>query len=229
MASSLDLQEQEQLDQLKAFWQRHGNWLTWVVTLALVALAAYNGWNWWQREQAAKASALHAEIERAAAAGEIDRVGTAWADLKARYPSTAYAQQGALLAARAWAEKERLDDARTALEWVADQAKDPAYRAVARLRWAGILLDQSKPQDALAVLDKALGAGFDGLVEDRRADAYLALKQPDRARQALEAAWKALPEDLEYRRVIEAKLMALGVDPTTLKAASAEIRLGAAA
>lgn len=229
MASSLDLQEQEQLDQLKAFWRRHGNWMTWIVTLALVALAAYNGWNWWQREQAAKASALHAEIERASAAGDLDRVATAWADLKSRYPGTAHAQQGALMAARAWAEKDRLDDARTALEWAADQAKDPAYRAVARLRWAGILLDQSKPQDALAVLEKALGAGFDGLVEDRRADAYLALQQPDRAREALQAAWKALPDDLEYRRVIEAKLMALGVDPKTLKAASTVLRDGAVA
>lgn len=218
MASSLDLQEQEQLDQLKAFWNRWGNLLTWALTLVLAALAAYNGWNWWQREQAAKAAALHAELERAAQAGEVDRVVTAWSDLKARHPSTVQAQQGALIAARIWVEKDRPDDARTALQWLAESAGDPAYRIVARLRWAGILLDQDKAQEALTVLDAARGGGFDALVEDRRADALVALSQADAAREALKAAYKAMPEDLEYRRVVEAKLMAQGVDPASLKA-----------
>ena len=85
MASSLDLQEQEQLDQLKAFWNRWGNLLTWAVTLVLLAFAAYNGWTWWQRDQGRKASALHAELERAAQEGEMDRVKAAWSDLKSRY------------------------------------------------------------------------------------------------------------------------------------------------
>lgn len=218
MASSLDLQEQEQLDQLKAFWKRNGNALTWLVTLVLLALAAYNGWNWWQREQGTKASALHAEMERAAQAGEIDRVGTAWSDLKSRYPGTAQAQQGALLAARTFVDKDKLEEATAALQWAADSAADPAYRVVARLRWAGVLLDQGKAQDALAVLDKARGGGFDALVDDRRADAHLALQQPQQAREALKAAFKSMPEDLEYRRVVEAKLMSLGVDPASLKA-----------
>lgn len=216
MASSLDLQEQEQLDQLKAFWNRWGNLLTWLLTLVLLAFAGYNGWNWWQRDQGVKASALHAELERAAQAGEIDRVSAAWADLKSRYPSTAYAGQGALLAAKALIEKDRADAALEALTWAAESASDEALRAVARLRWAGVLLDQGKAQDALGVLDKARGAGFDALVDDRRSDAFLAIDKPDEAREALEAAYKAMPAELDYRRVIEAKLMSLGVDPASI-------------
>lgn len=234
MASSLDLQEQEQIDALKAFWNRYGNLITWLATAVLLALAAFNGWNWWQREQAAKASGLYGELERAVLAGEMDRVGAAWNDLKSRHPSTAQAQQGALLAAKAWVEKAQGDAAKAALEWATEQAADPAYRAVARLRLAGVLLDQGKPQDALTVLDKARGAGFDALVEDRRADAHLALGQPDQARESLKAALKALPDDLEYRSVIEARLMALGVDPESVKpraktGAAAEKATGGAA
>jgi predicted negative regulator of RcsB-dependent stress response len=213
MASSLDLQEQEQLDQLKAFWNRWGNLLTWLLTLVLLAFAGYNGWNWWQRDQGAKAGALHAELERAAQAGETDRVTAAWGDLKSRYPSSVYAGQGALLAAKAMIDKGRSDAALEALQWAADSAKDPGLQALARLRWAGVLLDQGKAQDALPVLDKARGAGFDPLVDDRRADALLALDKADEAREALKAAYKAMPLELDYRRVIEAKLMALGVDP----------------
>jgi predicted negative regulator of RcsB-dependent stress response len=216
MASSLDLQEQEQLDQLKAFWNRWGNLLTWLTTLVLLGFAAYNGWNWWQRDQGMKASALHAELERAAQAGETDRVSAAWNDLKTRYPSSVYAGQGALVAAKALAEKSGADAAVEPLQWAADSATDEALKAVARLRWAGLLLDQGKAQDALTVLDKARGAGFDALVDDRRADALMVLKKDDEAREALKAAYKAMPVELDYRRIIEAKLMSLGVDPASV-------------
>ena len=216
MASSLDLQEQEQLDQLKAFWNRWGNLLTWGLTLVLLAFAAYNGWNWWQRDQGQKASALHAELERAAQAGETDRVKAAWGDLKARYAGTAYAAQGALMAAKALVDKGAAADAVEPLQWVAESASDDSLKALARLRWGGVLLDLGKAQEALAVLDKARGAGFDGLVEDRRADALLALNRQDEARDALKAAYKALPLELDYRRLVEAKLMALGVDPASV-------------
>lgn len=213
MASSLDLQEQEQLDQLKAFWNRWGNLLTWLTTLVLLGVAAYNGWNWWQRDQGVKASALHAELERAVQEGETDRVAAAWNDLKSRYPSTVYAGQGALLAAKALSDKGRGEAALEPLQWAAESATDDAFKAVARLRWAAVLLDQGKAQEALGVLDKARGAGFDALVDDRRADALLALDKADEARQALKDAYKAMPVELDYRRIIEAKLMALGVNP----------------
>jgi predicted negative regulator of RcsB-dependent stress response len=113
-------------------------------------------------------------------------------------------------------DKGNAADAVEPLQWVADSASDDSLKALARLRWGGVLLDLGKAQDALAVLEKARGAGFDGLVEDRRADALMALNKEDEAREALKAAYKALPLDLDYRRLVEAKLMALGVDPASV-------------
>ncbi|NBQ90580.1 MAG: hypothetical protein EBS47_08900 [Betaproteobacteria bacterium] len=228
MASSLDLQEQEQLDQLKAFWNRWGNLLTWAVTLVLLAFAAYNGWTWWQRDQGRKASALHAELERAAQEGEMDRVKAAWSDLKSRYAASAYAGQGALVAAKALVDKGQANDALEPLQWAAESATDEGLQVVARLRWAGVLLDQGKAQDALTVLDKARGLGFDALVDDRRGDAWVTLNKDDEAREAYKAAYKAMPADLDYRRLLEAKLMALGVDPATVVPPPAKSGQGAA-
>jgi predicted negative regulator of RcsB-dependent stress response len=113
-------------------------------------------------------------------------------------------------------DKGAAADAVEPLQWVAESASDDSLKALARLRWGGVLLDLGKAQEALAVLDKARGAGFDGLVEDRRADALLALNRQDEARDALKAAYKALPLELDYRRLVEAKLMALGVDPASV-------------
>ena len=63
----LDLEEQEQLDQLKHFWKQYGNLITWVLIAVLGAYAGWNGYQYWQRSQAAQASALYGEIERLAA------------------------------------------------------------------------------------------------------------------------------------------------------------------
>ena len=88
MASHLDLEEQEQLDQLKAFWKRWGNLITWVLTAALAAFAAWQGWNWYERDQAAKAAAMYDEFDRAFTAQDLDKAAAAAGDLKARYAKT---------------------------------------------------------------------------------------------------------------------------------------------
>lgn len=223
MATHLDLQEQEQVDQLKAFWQQYGNLITWTLILALAGFAAWNGWNWWQREQAVKASAMFDELERAAQANDAERSGRIFADLKERYPRTAYAQQGALLAAKVQAEKAQTDAALATLAWAGDNAGEDEIRTIARLRAAGLLLDKKQYDAALAQLDAAAqgkrAKEFEALLADRRGDVLLAQGKKDEARKAFEAAHKALDDKLEYRRLVDAKLTALGAAPAASGAA----------
>ncbi|MGQ9725246.1 MAG: YfgM family protein, partial [Tepidimonas sp.] len=100
MASHYDLEEQEQIAQLKAFWAKYGNLITWLLTAVLGAYAAYNGWQYWAWRQATQAAALLDELDQAARAADVERVRRAWGDLQAQAPRTAQAQHGALLAAR---------------------------------------------------------------------------------------------------------------------------------
>jgi predicted negative regulator of RcsB-dependent stress response len=213
MATHLDLQEQEQLDDIKAFWKQYGDLITWTLVIVLAAFAAWNGWNTWQRSQGAKAGALFDQLELAVQASDAERVGRAFGDLKERYPRTAYAQQGALLAAKVQYEKGQVDTARATLEWAAEHASDDAYKAAARLRLAGLLMDAKEYDKALAQLAEPLDKSFEALVADRRGDALMAQGKRDDARSAYLAAWKAMDPNLDYRRVIDAKLAALGVAP----------------
>ena len=66
MANNFDLEEQEQLAELKHFWDTWGNLITWVLIVVFGAIAGWNGWNYWQRTQAAQAAALFDEVDRAA-------------------------------------------------------------------------------------------------------------------------------------------------------------------
>ncbi|MFL6664254.1 MAG: YfgM family protein [Rhizobacter sp.] len=213
MATHLDLEEQEQLDQLKSFWNQYGNLLTWVLIALLGAYAAWNGWNWWQRDQAISAGGMFDELDAAAQAGDADRAGRVFTDLKSRYPDTAYAEQGGLLAAKVQFEKGQADAARASLAWVGEHAIEGEYKTVARLRLAGLLLDEKKYDEALKQLEGANAPGFAGLVEDRRGDILAAQGKKDEAKAAYLKAWSALDPKVDYRRLVEAKLNVLGVDP----------------
>ena len=213
MATHLDLEEQEQLDQLKHFWRAYGNLITWTLVLVLGAYAAWNGWNYWQRDQASKAGGMYDEVERAVLAGEADRAAKVFADLKDRYPGTTFAEQAALLTAQIQFDKGQADAAQATLTWVADQAREPEYRASARLRLAGLLLDAKKYDEALTRLAGDVPPSYEALVADRRGDVLQAQGKKAEAVAAYQQAFKGLERTLDYRRLVEAKLIALGAAP----------------
>ncbi len=211
MASHLDLEEQEQLDQLKAFWKSYGNLITSIITLGLLAFAAWNGWNWWQRDQAGKAGAMYEELDRAAQAGDAEKVARVFGDLKERYARTTYAGQGALLAAKLQMDKGQAEPARAALSWAVDNASETEYRDIARLRLAGLQMDAKQFDEAAKTLDGIKSAEFAGLVADRRGDLAVQQNKNDVAKEEFLKAYKSLDKTLDYRRLVEAKLASLGV------------------
>jgi predicted negative regulator of RcsB-dependent stress response len=213
MATQLDLQEQEQLDAVKAFWKSYGNLVTWLLIAALTAYAGWNGWNWYQREQAVKASAMFDELDRAVTAGDADRAGRIFADLRERFPRTAFAQQGGLSAARLQFEKGQIDAAKASLAWLADNAVEDEARTIARLRLAGLYFDAKQYDQALQQVDAAKAAGFEALAADRRGDVLAAQGKKAEAVAAYQTAWKLMDPAVDYRRLIDAKLTALGAAP----------------
>jgi predicted negative regulator of RcsB-dependent stress response len=222
MATNLDLEEQEQLDQLKAFWSKYGTLVTWVLIAVLGSYAAWNGWNWYQRDQATKAGAMFDELDKAVQAGNVDQAARVFADMKSRFPGTAFTEQGGLQTAKLQFEKGKPDDALATLGWVEGNAAEAEYQTIARLRAAGVLLDQKKYDEALKRLDAvALKDGaveFGALVNDRRGDVLLAQGKADEAKAAYTKAWQAMDAKQDYRRLIEAKLTALGAAPTKVEA-----------
>ena len=220
MAQQLDLQEQEQIDALKAFWKQYGNLITWVVTLVLAAFAAYNGWQWHERSQAAKASSMFGELEAASAVGDADRAGHVFGDMKSAVPKATFTQQAGLLAAKVQNDKGQAANAIASLQWVADNGNEE-NAAVAHLRLAGLLADAKKYDDALKQLALVKPASFAALVADRRGDIELAQGQKDAAVKAWKVAYDGLPETAQYRVLVQAKLTAQGAAPAASAASGA--------
>jgi predicted negative regulator of RcsB-dependent stress response len=216
MANTFDLEEQEQLDELKHFWREYGNLITWALIVVFGAIAAWNGWNYWQNRQAVQASALYDEVERAAVAGDTERVQRAFADMQSRFGRTTFADQAGLLTATLLEDKGKPDGAKAALAWVADKASDEGYQAVARLRLASVLMDAKQYDDALKQLSAKFPPEFEPLAADRRGDIENLQGKKAEAKADYEKAWRGLEQRSDYRRLVEVKLAALGVDAKQL-------------
>lgn len=227
MAKHLDLEEQEQLADIKHFWNEYGNLITWALIAVFGAIAAWNGWQYWQRTQATQAAAMYDEVERAAQARDIGRVERAFSDMKDKFGRTTYAQQAGMLAAKTFIENGNTDAAKAALAWVAEKASDDGYQAVARLRLASVLVQAKAYDDALKQLSGEFPKSFEGLVADRRGDVYNLQGKKAEAKAEYIKAYKSSDERAEYRRLVEVKLSALGVDPKELVAPPATAASGA--
>jgi len=210
MASHLDLEEQEQLEQLKAFWNQWGNLITWVVTACLAVFAAWQGWNYLQRTQAAKAEVAYVAMQKAVQEGDLAKIEAVQKDLQGM-SSTSFAAQGVLLAARVQFEKAKPDAAKASLNWVITEAKQSEVRDVARLRLAAVLMDEKKYDEAGKQLDAITTPDFTALTADRRGDLLMLQKKPLEAKAQYQKAYDTMDKTVEYRRLLEAKLAQLGV------------------
>ena len=213
MANHLDLEEQEQLDQLKHFWKHYGNLITWTLIVILGAVAAWNGYHVWQRNQAVQSAAMFDEVEKVVRGGDMQKAERAFADMKERFSKTAYTQQAGLLVAKMAYESGKADTAKATLNWLVDNAADKGYGAVARLRLSAVLMEAKAYDDALKILGTGMANEFSALADDRKGDIYILQGKKPEARAEYQKAFKAFDEQSEYRRLVAVKLNALGVDP----------------
>ncbi len=213
--ATYDLEQQEQLDQVKHFWKKYGNLITWLLVIVLGAYAAWTGYLYWQQKRSMGAGGLYEELDRAASANNADKVAQAFSDLKANFAGTTFAEQGALLAARVESDQHKNDNAKATLQWLVDAGKNPNLVAVARLRLAGMQMDAKQYDEALKTLSTELPAEYAPLADDRRGDVLMAQGKKEEAGKAYLAAWKGMDASVEYRRFVEGKLTVLGQSPTS--------------
>ena len=188
-----DLEEQESLDQLKAWWEKWGTLITVIITVACLAFAGYNGYRYYKKNEGAKATAAYVQLQNAVVTGDKKNVKSLSEGLMKEYPSHVFATLAAFSQAADAANANDIEGARKALKWVLETGKRPEYATLARVRLAAVELDAGNAKEALSVLQaEAPYGGSEIIYNDRLGDVYLALGDVKNAR----AAWqKALDLD----------------------------------
>jgi len=208
---ALDLEEQEQVAELKAWWTTHGNVVLAVVIAAAVAVVGWQGWRWYEHGQAAQASVLYDTLTKAAQAGDAKALRDAAGTLVESYPRTLYASMGALLAAKFYFERNDLKNAKAQLQWVIEHAPSEDFRDLARLRLAAVLLDEKAYDEALKLLDAPHAPAYDAQYAALKGDVLVAKNQLAEARAAYQLALeKAERRDSPFRESVRMRLEALG-------------------
>lgn len=208
--AALDLQEQEQLDTLKAWWKENGNRLLGVLLIAVVAMGGWRGWQYYQNKQSSEAATLYTGFLQQLESNDAKRVNDAAAAVMDKYAASGYAPRAALLAAQVNEQGKEAARAKTQLQWVIDHAAEAGLKDVARLRLAAVLLDEKNYADAMKLLEAKHPASFDGLYADLRGDVLSAQGKTDEARSAYKLAYEKTDAKSMYRNLIQIKMDALG-------------------
>ena len=207
----LDLQEQEQIEALKAWWKDNRNWLVGALLVVVVAGGGWRGWQYYQHQQADEAATLYRQFIEQLASNDVKRVNDAAAAVTDKFASTAYAARAMLLAAQVNEQAKDVARTKTQLQWVIDNAVETTLKDVARLRLAAVFLDEKNYAEALKQLEAKHPESFDGLFADLKGDVLSSQGKIDEARSSYKLAYEKVDSQSMYRNLIQMKLDALGV------------------
>lgn len=209
--AAYDLEEQEKLAELKAWWKQYGNLIVAAVALGLLVVAGVRGWDWYKRSQSVQASVMYFELQKAAGTNDAKKVRDLAGTVLEQYPRSVYAPLAALLSAKVHFDTGDLKTAGAQLQWVIDKADDPEIQSTARVRLARVLLDEKAYDDALKVLDAKPAESFEASFADTRGDIFAAQGKKSEARAAYGAALEKIPAtEPAARQLVQLKLDALG-------------------
>ena len=208
--ATYNLEDQDNIDGVKTWWDKFGTAIAILLTAVLVAIGGTQAWKYYQQQQAQQAADLYVLLQQVRLSNEPAKINDAAHLLTEGFPSSGYASRAAFIAAQADVEAGNNKRAIQNLQWIIDNAKETALHDVARLRIAGILLDEEKYDEALRILKTQHGETFAGLYSDRKGDILVASKKISEARLSYQAAIDKLSKSNNYYNIVQMKLDALG-------------------
>ena len=212
------LSEKDQWEQIRTWVRDNG---LWVVAGVALAAAGLQGWRWWQGHLDARgvqASAAYTRMIEAFEKGDRTTAFLRLGELERDYPSSPYAGQAKLIAARVYVESNELDKAARELQAVTDGSKDQTLGLVARMRLARVEIAAGKPDEALATLNAVEPGAFAARYNEVRGDAYYA--KGDKAAALREYRNAASHPDLGDPALLQLKIADLAAEPAGAAAAA---------
>lgn len=145
--------DQDESEALKRWWQENGRAAIAGLVLGVGAVLGWQAWGGYRESVAEEASQHYQTVLSALQQGSPEAARDEARILREDYAGSPYAAAAALALAAQAANREDLEAAAAQLEWVAEQASEPAVRELASLRLAQVLFARGQPEAALQRLD----------------------------------------------------------------------------
>jgi predicted negative regulator of RcsB-dependent stress response len=206
---ALDLEDQEQLDEFKVWWNKYGKLTINVVLALLVAYAAWQGYQYYQHKKAVEASDIYQNMVQLDPSN-IDLIKSDGAKLMNDYADSPYAGRAAILLAKNNFKANDIESTKSQLNWAVSNAKETPVKAVASLQLATILLDEKDYSGAEKLLTTEIDPGYIGLKDNLLGDIYMAQGKAEQAKKAFQSAVENLEPDSRLSLFAQQKLDSLG-------------------
>jgi len=186
--------EEEQLEQLKKWWENNQSSVIYGVIGALVISAGVNMWQKHKADSRNQASQLYTELLTSEAEEKNDSVEKLAEKLQAEHGSSTYAQYAELILVKQKVQSGDLEGAKTLLQNEIKKNNSPEFKHIFRLRLIQLMLATKQYEQGLqqiAEVDPAAREGFASNYDELQGDLYLALDRVDEARNAYQSAMRS--------------------------------------
>jgi len=204
-----DLEEQEQLDEFKAWWAKNGKMVTSIILVAVLAYVGWQGYQIWIQKKSTEASNLYQALVTTESS-KLDVIKTQANQLTSDYSITPYAGRAAVFLAKSQYEGKDVESAKQQLQWAIEHAKESSVQAIAGLQLAGIHYENKDYESAKKVLANIQDQGFAGLKDNLLGDVLLAEGKTEEAKKAYADALKNLDMQGRLFQLTKQKLESLG-------------------
>jgi predicted negative regulator of RcsB-dependent stress response len=203
---ALDLEEQEQIDELKAWWQQNGKYVVAALAAFVIGVGGWRFWEYWTVRQASSASGMFEQAMQAARANDAKSLKDITGRIMEDHARSAYATPAAWLAGKANHVAGDAKSARAQYEYALEHAGDAGLEQLARLRLAAVLLDAKDYAGAMKLLDQTHDPAYAGLYANLKGDVLAAQGKKQEALAAYKQAMERLGEKSALRGIVEMKM-----------------------
>ena len=212
-----DLEQQEQMQHLKAFWKANGKWITSSLILVFLIVGSINGWKLWNNYNKEKASKILTNLEKNIEAQNTDIALRLYQEISKDYPNTLQAGLAGLLIAKSLISDGQRDKAASILD---ELTKNSQVKWLAIIRLSNVLLDLNRPGEVIEIIPEIIPDHWVGIVVDRRGDAFATLGDFESAKKDWLRAlsfYNANPSNQDVTRFISRKLATIDASIRELK------------
>ena len=198
--------EQQQIEQLKSWWKKYGNWLIFCIVAVLLVGSIIQALRHHHEKILVHASDHYEWLLNAVESNNPQMVQAQSRYILKRYPNTPYALFAALMQARLAVYNNDLSDAEDKLQYVIDRANNLSLRQVARLRLARIYLAENKLDKGLEILKTVDAPIYQAAISGVEGDIYYAKGDMKAAREAYQNAVNNMSDAAPMQPLFQMKL-----------------------
>ena len=212
-----DLEQQEQMQNFKAFWKANGTWIISGLILVFLIVGSVNGWKLWNNYNKEKASKILANLEKNIEGQNTDIALRLYQEMSEDYPNTLQAGLAGLLIAKSLISDGQRDKAASILDELTNNSQ---VKWLAIVRLSNILLDLNRPGEVIEIIPEIIPDHWVGIVIDRRGDAFATLGDFESAKKDWLRAlsyYNSNPGNQDVTRFISRKLATIDASIKELK------------